>query len=297
MRRQEKHLQEFLEHLAVERGLARTTRAAYFRDLIHFFEYLAKHELQLDQIDCVEVSRYVLVLQSLDRSPATVARYQSSLRQFFRYLVDEGNLKQDPTVHLRSPRRIKHLPSVLTPNEISSLLNSPNTDKIRGRRDRTMLEIMYASGLRVSELLTLKIEDIDLKLHFLRVHGKGNKERILPVHETGMKALVDYLENVRPSYASDRSGTFVFLNPSGGPLSRMGFWKIVRRYALKAGIRKKVSPHTLRHSFATHLLEGGADLRVIQEMLGHADISTTQIYTHIERKRLWEMHARFHPRA
>jgi len=294
----EKWLQEFLQYLAVERGLSKRTREAYFRDLITFFEYCAGRSLDVGKnIDSVEISRFILSLQTKGRAPSSVARMQSSLKQFYRFLIQEKLIKDDPTVHLRSPKQVKHLPSCLSEKEMAELLAAPDTSVPRGHRDRTMMELLYATGLRISELLSLKIEDVDMHVGFVRTRGKGNKERIVPIHEGALKILADYIENVRPLFKKGGGGTVIFLNPSGKPFSRMGFWKILQRNVLKAGIAKKVSPHTLRHSFATHLLEGGADLRAIQEMLGHADISTTQIYTHVERKRLWELHSRFHPRA
>ncbi|HNT33740.1 MAG TPA: site-specific tyrosine recombinase XerD [bacterium] len=298
MRPEGKYLQEFSDFLTVERGLSKRTREAYLIDLENFRQYCSGHGLAIPKdIDCVEVSRYVLDLQASGRTPATVGRAQSSLRQFFRFLVHEKITDQDPTVHLRSPKQIKHLPQFLTQEEMERLLAAPDATDPRGIRDRTMLEVLYATGLRISELLSLRIEDVDLRLGFVRTRGKGDKERIIPMHSQAVSLLQDYIENTRTVFDKGIGGTVVFLNPSGRRLSRMGFWKILRKWGLKAGIAKSFSPHTLRHSFATHLLQGGADLRSIQELLGHSDISTTQTYTHVEQNRLREVHRRHHPRS
>lgn len=298
MKTHAKYLQEFSDYMTVERGLSKRTRESYLTDLSHFWEYCSERGLTIPKdIDCVEVSRYVLHLQAENLTPATVSRAQSSLRQFFRFLLHEKVTDHDPTVHLRSPKQSKHLPSFLTQEEIQNLLTAPDVSSPRGMRDRTMIEVLYATGLRISELLSLKIEDVDLRLGFLRTRGKGNKERIIPMHSQAATMLKDYIEQTRPVFDKNIGGTHVFLNPSGRRLSRMGFWKILRKWGLKAGITKQFSPHTLRHSFATHLLQGGADLRSIQELLGHSDISTTQTYTHVEQNRLREVHRRHHPRS
>jgi integrase/recombinase XerD len=251
----------------------------------------------MDKADNVVIMSFLLDLREHGLSSRTTGRNLSALRMFFRFLKREELIKADPTVNIESPKIRPHLPSVLNVSEVDSLLCQPDTDTVRGLRDKAMLELLYATGTRVTELVKLKLTSINLEVGFLIAFGKGSKERIVPLGETAQRYLKEYITRVRPQYLKGRTSPFLFVNASGKNLTRQGFWKIMRRYALKAGINKKLSPHTLRHSFATHLLERGADLRSVQIMLGHADITTTQIYTHITQERLKQIHKQYHPRA
>lgn len=292
------YLDNFLNYLVVEKGLTKNTVESYNRDLQKFISYLDKNNIQdLSYVSNIEIISFVLELKSQGLSSKTVGRNLSALRMFFKYLVRENFLKIDPTVNIESPKIRPNLPTVLSVSEVDSLLSQPDIKTMRGLRNKTMLELLYATGVRVTELVSLKIKSLNLEVGYLIAFGKGSKERIIPIGDTAKHFLNEYLINIRPKYLKGKTSTFLFLNPSGGKLSRQGFWKIIKRYALQAGINKKLSPHTLRHSFATHLLERGADLRSVQIMLGHVDISTTQIYTHITQERLKKIHQQYHPRA
>ena len=288
----------FLNYLIVEKGLSKNTIESYSRDLRKFSCFLEKGRVgDLAKVKNVTIMSFLLGLRSQGLSSKTTGRNLSALRMFFRFLVRENFLKADPTVNIESPKTRPHLPSVLNFSEVDSLLAQPDIKTLRGLRDKAMLELLYATGIRVTELINLKINSLNLEVGYLIAFGKGSKERIIPVGETAQLYVKEYLSTVRPRCLKGKSNPFLFLNPSGEKLSRQGFWKIVKRYALKAGINKKLSPHTLRHSFATHLLERGADLRSVQIMLGHVDITTTQIYTHITLERLKRIHQKYHPRA
>jgi integrase/recombinase XerD len=285
-------LQAFLDTLAVERGLSTHTVEAYGRDLRHHFRFLAEAGVIAPR--AVEEVHLILYLGSLRRAglaPATVMRRLSAVRAFYRYLVREELLTTDPTTNLPTARLLRRLPSVLAVEEVERLLVQPDTDTPRGLRDRAMLELLYATGLRVSELVGLARGDLNLDLGLVRCVGKGGKERIVPVGQPARRAVQAYLASRRDAAPA------LFLGNKGRPLTRVAFWRIIARYARQAGIRGAVSPHTLRHSFATHLLEGGADLRAIQELLGHSSIATTQIYTHVTVDRLREVYRAYHPRA
>ena len=237
------------------------------------------------------------LLSEMGLEASSVARNLTAVRMFHRFLLGEGLARRDPTEHLKPPKLGRKLPSVLNIYEVERLMLAPDVETPLGLRDRALIEMLYGAGLRVSELIGLSQVDLLFDVEVVRVLGKGGRERVVPIGSEGIEWVTAYLHAVRPELAKSHTGVEVFLNFRGGPLSRMGVWKVLRQYVVLAGLEKKVSPHTLRHSFATHLLEGGADLRAVQEMLGHADISTTQIYTHVDREYLKEVHRTFHPRA
>ena len=291
-------LDNFLHYLIVEKGLAKNTIESYSRDLQKFITYLEKINIHdITRVTNLDIMSFLLEIKSRGLSSKSSGRNLSVLRMFFKFLVHENYLKADPTINITSPKTRQSLPSVLSIAEVDFLLSQPDVITMRGLRDRTMLELLYATGVRVSELVTIKLKNINLEVGYLIAFGKGSKERIIPLGDTAKHYLREYLITARPKCLKNMTSSYLFLNPSGKNFSRAGFWKIIKRYALKAGITKKLSPHTLRHSFATHLLERGADLRSVQIMLGHVDISTTQIYTHITQERLKNIHKQFHPRA
>jgi len=288
----------FITYLVVEKGLSLNTVESYSRDLRKFADFAENLEiLDPGRVDSILVISFLLHLKDNGLSSRSTARTLSALRTFFRYLTREQIISADPTVNIESPKMRPHLPSVLSIGEVDALLGKPDVETGRGLRDRAMLEVLYATGVRVSELVSLKLGNINLDVGYLLAFGKGAKERVVPLGETAQEYLKTYLLASRPVLLRGRTSAHLFLNGRGERLSRQAFWKIVKRYALQAGIRKKLSPHTLRHSFATHLLERGADLRSVQMMLGHADISTTQIYTHVTQERLKNIHHQYHPRA
>jgi len=290
-------LDRFLEHLVVERGLAQHSLEAYRRDLTRYLTYLAARSLVPTALERTEVPRYLLRLREAGLAPRSVARHLSALRQFHRFLLREGLAAADPTAHLDSPRPWRRLPAVLGLEEVDRLLSAAVPSTPQGLRDRAMLELMYASGLRVSELIGVRLADLDFTVGVVRVVGKGSKERLVPVGDAAVARLRAYLAEGRPRLERRGPSPFLFLGRHGGPLTRQRFWQLIKRQAAAAGIAKPVTPHTLRHSFATHLLERGADLRAVQLMLGHADIGTTQIYTHVSRARLKAIYDQHHPRA
>jgi integrase/recombinase XerD len=286
---------QFLLNLRIERGLADNTISAYGRDLAVFLDFLEKHFLSLDTVGPENIETYLGELRKTLTARST-SRALSSIRMFFRFLTAEGLRESNPARLIESPRLDRRLPGVLSASEVERLLSVPSGDRPGTLRDRAMLELLYATGLRVSELVGLRIRNINLEAGFVRTMGKGSKERVVPIGQKAMEAVREYLDRGRPALARSWTGSAVFLNLRGRAMSRQGFWKLIRIYALKAGITKTLSPHSLRHSFASHLLEGGADLRSVQFMLGHADIATTQIYTHVTRSRLKEVHEKYHPR-
>ena len=286
---------QFINHLRVERGLADNTIQSYSRDLLRFFQFLEgrkRSPLHATQDDIMD---YMGTLQKA-LSARSCARSLSALKMFFRFLVTEGRIEGSPARLLGTPKLPRRLPGVLTRDEVDMLLAQPDPSNQRGYRDKAMLELLYATGLRVSELVGLQMSNINLEAGYVRMVGKGSKERMVPMGTKALEVLKAYLSEARGKLLKNKSSSSLFLNSRGGPLSRQGFWKIIKKYGKKAGIRKEITPHKLRHSFASHLLEGGADLRSVQVMLGHADISTTQIYTHITRERLKQIHAKYHPR-
>jgi integrase/recombinase XerD len=291
-------VQPFCDHLTLERGLSDRTADAYRRDLERLVEFLSARGVHRPgDVTAVLLREFVYHLKDGGLQPSSIRRNVSALRTYFGYLLAEGMVVADPTDRLELPRAWRRLPGVLSRDEIAALLDAPDPSDRLFWRDKALLEFAYASGVRVGELITVKVRDVDLQEGLALVFGKGSKERIVPVGRAALQALVVYLREIRPTLARNQGAGVVFLNARGTPLTRMGVWKILRRHVQRAGIRRRVTPHSLRHSFATHLLEGGADLAAVQEMLGHADIATTQIYTHVEREYLRDVHRRFHPRA
>lgn len=289
---------EYLRFIQIEKGLSENTIAAYRRDLNHYLNYLAAQKISnLDFINRQIVQQWFGVLHDEGRSTKSIARFTSTIRSFHQFALREKYAAKDPTVLIETPKYERKLPDVLSIDEIDLLLTTPETSKNNGYRDRTMLELLYATGIRVSELINIELEDVNLLMGFVKVFGKGNKERIIPLGETVIELLKTYIENVRPQLLKKQVTHTLFLNMQGKPLTRQGIWKIIKQTGAKAGIQKRLTPHTLRHSFATHLLENGADLRAVQEMLGHSDISTTQLYTHVSKTQIRKMYQQYHPRA
>lgn len=291
-------LDQFIHQLRVERGLSTNTIVAYSHDLIRFFDFLKRKGISPVHVRQNDLTSFI-VDQNVTLSPRSMARCLVSIRMFYRFLVSEGNIESNPARLLGIPKMYQHLPDVLSRDEMDSLLMQPDITTALGKRDKAIVEMLYATGLRVTELIGLTMHNINLEVGSIRTIGKGSKERVIPMGSKAMDSLKQYLQESRPvllkkRYVTGRS--YIFLNSRGSPITRQGLWKIIKKYALMAGITKSVTPHTVRHSFATHLLEGGADLRSVQIMLGHADISTTQIYTHVARERLKEIHEKYHPR-
>jgi len=290
------YLPLYLDYLAVEKGLAKNSLASYRTDLRRFGAWLADQKMELEQVERLHIIRYFQALRGAGISARSVARALAAIRGMFRFLVAERHLKHDPTENIENPKLWTTLPKSLQPSEVEALLAAPDRSKPDGLRDAAMLELLYATGLRVSELIHVKIESLVMDAGFLRTIGKGSKERIVPFGDSARDAIVAYLERGRSHFAK-APDPHLFLSNRGRAMSRQSFWMKIVRYARLAGISTHISPHVLRHSFATHLLENGADLRSVQLMLGHSDISTTQIYTHVSRARLQRMYEQFHPRA
>jgi len=292
-------LRDYLAVLKLEKNLSENTVSSYRSDLTAFFQFLADRNVDdPSNITQQHISKFFKLLYDIGLNSNSAKRYFSSLRGFFKYLHKNNYIEENPIVRIPSPKLAKNLPAVLTIQEVDKILSQPDVENKFGLRDRTLLEIFYACGIRVSELINLKIADLYLKEEIIRVFGKGSKERLVPIGSSAINWINEYLKRSRPLLENKiKSGNILLLNSRGTKLSRMGIWKIVDRYVKESGITKAVHPHTCRHSFATHLLEGGADLRAVQEMLGHADISTTQIYTHIDRDYIKQVHRDFHPRG
>ena len=290
---------DFLAYLEFERGLSRNTLEAYRSDLLQFGRFLAERGLGALEADGAAIGDFLAALGGTKgrASPATVHRKAACLRSFYRHLRREGIAESDPTATLSSPRRGRRLPQVLTRGEVDQLLSQPRGTEPADLRDRALLELMYACGLRASEAIGLEVGDVDLDDLVLRARGKGSRERLVPVGRSAAAAVAHYLKHGRSKLVGARYETHLFVNFRGGPLTRQGLYKIVRRHATSAGLEDRMSPHTLRHTFATHLLAGGCDLRSVQEMLGHADVATTQLYTHLSSERLKDVYFRAHPRA
>ena len=291
-------LDRFGDFLTLEQGSSPQTLEAYRRDVERLAAYARTKSAQ-SPIDVTSrmLREFVYHLKDVGLAPSSIRRNISAVRTYFRFLLSDGVVARDPSERLETPKRWRTLPDVLTVEEITRLIASPTFDEPLAFRDRAMLELAYGAGLRVSEWITLGIRDVLLEEKLVRVFGKGSKERLVPIGRSAIGAVATYARELRPRLEKGAGKGVLFLNARGEPLSRMGAWKILRRHVEQAGITKAVSPHTLRHSFATHLLEGGADLRAVQEMLGHADISTTQIYTHVDREYLRQVHKQYHPRA
>jgi integrase/recombinase XerD len=289
---------DFLSYLEFERGLSRNTLEAYRSDLLQFGRFLVERHVSATEAESSDVADFLASLAERSASPATIHRKAACLRSFYRHLRREGVRDSDPTASLTAPRRGRKLPQVLTKGEVERLLEQPRGTEPQALRDRALLELMYACGLRASEAIGLEVADVDLDDQVLRARGKGSKERIVPIGQRAVRAVRAYLERGRPGLLRSRGGeTHLFVNFRGGALTRQGLYKIVRRHATSAGLADRLSPHTLRHTFATHMLAGGCDLRSVQEMLGHADVATTQLYTHLSSERLKDVYFRAHPRA
>ncbi|WP_409276305.1 site-specific tyrosine recombinase XerD [Neobacillus sp. SCS-31] len=296
----EDHLKDFIHFLLVEKGLSENTMISYERDLKTYLRHLKDVQAikAIDDIQRTHILQFIGELKNEGKSAKTIARHVASIRSFHQFLLRDKAASHDPTVHIETPKLERNLPKVLSMEEVETLLEAPKGTGHFGLRDKAMLELLYATGIRVSELIGLDLDDLHLNMGFVRCIGKGNKERIIPIGRTATGALERYLETGRPKFLRQKSREdALFLNHQGKRLTRQGFWKILKKLSFDAGIEKDLTPHTLRHSFATHLLENGADLRAVQEMLGHSDISTTQIYTHVTKVRLRDVYSKFHPRA
>lgn len=288
---------EYLDHLRVERGLAENSLLAYARDLSRLAAFAGGRKKALLALRQDDIAEFIQSLRVSGLGPRSAARTVHGVRGLFRFAVREGRVDVDPMENLKAPRSFAALPRYLTTAQVDALLAAPDPKTALGLRDRAILEVFYATGLRVSELIGLKASDLDLAVGLLTCFGKGRKERLVPLGSAAREWVARYLEEGRPSLVGAKAAATLFVNHRGGRLTRMGLWQIVRRHAVTAGVEKVLTPHVLRHSFATHLLERGADLRALQAMLGHADISTTQIYTHVTRERLRAVYDKYHPRA
>jgi len=288
----------YSNYLVAEKGLSTNTLDSYMRDLSRFLDALKKFGIsKVDDIDSTTILKHLISLRQMGLGARSRARHLVSLRGFFRFLVNEKMMENDPSRLVDLPKTGLRLPDVLSSDDVLSLLNAPDSNKSTGLRDAAMLELLYAAGLRVSELVSLKVLDVNLDAGFVRVLGKGDKERVVPIGTYAKSKIILFLESARPRLLKNIQSPYLFVARAGNPMTRQGFWKLLKKYAATAGITKKITPHSLRHSFATHLLEGGADLRAVQTMLGHVDISTTQIYTHVARERLKQIHDKYHPRG
>ncbi len=290
-------IRAFLNYAGVEKGLAENTLLAYGRDLAKFAAFVAERGESLEGIDRGDIIDFLESLYKRGLDSRSVARHQVTLRNFFRFAQREGMIPADPTEHLQSPKVRSRLPSFLSVEEVDRLMAQPDTKTPHGLRDKAMLELLYATGMRVSEMVSLKLDDIRFEMGYLRCVGKGNKERLVPAGRAALGAVEKYIRHGRAKLLKKKTSPYIFVNQMGGRLGRVGFWKILAAYGRKAKLRIRLSPHKLRHSFATHLLERGADLRSVQMMLGHADIATTQIYTHVVQDRLKQVYKAHHPRA
>lgn len=289
---------EYLKFIQLEKGLSSNTIGAYRRDLNKYITYLQDHKItHIDFVDRQTLQQCLGFLHDEGASTKSLARFISTVRSFHQFALREKYAAKDPTVLIETPKYDRKLPDVLAVDEILRLLDAPDLSKNNGYRDRTILELLYATGIRVTELIDLEVENVNLIMGFVKVFGKGGKERIVPLGDTVIDYLSTYLETVRPQLLKTTVTNTLFLNLHGKPLSRQGIWKMIKQNGIKANINKTLTPHTMRHSFATHLLENGADLRAVQEMLGHSDISTTQLYTHVSKSQIRKMYNEFHPRA
>jgi len=287
----------FLDAVWMERGLSPNTLSAYRADLVALSRFLARTEVQIETASRADVLGFVAWRAESGAQPRSTARQLSSFRRFYRYMTREGLRRDDPTTQIAMPKIGRSLPRSLSEEEVESLLNAPVVLDPLGSRDRAMLELLYATGLRVSELVSLKYNQLNLNQGVIRILGKGNRERLIPLGDEAMRCLRDFLAVGRGEILLERTTEYLFPTRRGDRMTRQAFWHIIKRYAAKSGINRDLSPHTLRHAFATHLLNHGADLRVVQMLLGHSDLSTTQIYTHVARERLKDMHGKHHPRG
>jgi integrase/recombinase XerD len=294
----EDHLRSFIHYLTVEKGLSKNTLESYRRDLKQFISYIKQTQsVKIEETSRQNIVSFLMGLREQGKATSTISRNMASIRAFYQFLLKDQKITSDPSIHLETPKIERRLPKVLSIAEVELLLQTPQSSTSFGQRDRAMLELLYATGIRVSELISLTIEDIHLQMGFVKCLGKGSKERVIPLGRAAIESLEQYIQVGRYKLNKDKRSKALFLNHHGNPISRQGFWKIIKKHAKDAGIKKEITPHTVRHSFATHLLENGADLRSVQEMLGHADISTTQIYTHVTKTRLKDVYSKAHPRA
>jgi integrase/recombinase XerD len=294
----ERVLKDFINYLSVEKGLAANTLESYQRDLKKYLRFLKRqHITRFEDTSRKTISQFLLEEKEKGLAPSTLTRNLAAIRSFYNFLLQEQVVQKNPAAETESPRNEKKLPKVLSFKDVELLLEQPETRETIGMRDKAMLELLYATGIRVSELVFLNLDNINQKTGFLRCEGKGSKERMIPLGSMALRSVEEYLQAGRPKLLKNKDEKALFLNQHGKRLTRQGFWKILKKYALKAKFNKNITPHTLRHSFATHLLENGADLRSVQEMLGHADISTTQIYTQITQRKIKEIYNKTHPRA
>ncbi|MTI70212.1 MAG: site-specific tyrosine recombinase XerD [Firmicutes bacterium] len=294
---QHNHIESFITYLKEDRELSNNTIESYRRDLNQFNSFLTENNNKVINANKTIIITYLMYLKRKGRATSTVSRSLASIRSFYQYLLNENLIKKDPTINLKSPKQEKKLPEILTPKEVEILLDQPNSNDAKGVRDRAMLELLYAAGVRVSELVALDIGDINLKMGFISCSKDTSNERVIPIGSVSIKTLSLYIKEYREKFVKQKDENALFVNYYGTRLSRQGFWKIIKNYTTKVNINKKITPHTLRHSFAVHLLQNGADLKSVQEMLGHSDISTTQIYTHINKNRIKKVYEKAHPRA
>ncbi len=297
VQRSEELVDRFLDAIWMERGLSQNTLGAYRADLMTLGRGLSEKDKSIDKAGKADLLDFMAKRVASGAKPRSTARQLSSFRRFFRYIMREGLRDTDPTADIEMPRIGRSLPKTLSEDEVEALLSAPNTDEPLGHRDRAMLELLYATGLRVSELINLKQSQINFNQGVLRIVGKGDRERLIPLTDESQRWIRDFIDGARMEILLERQTDYLFQTRRGDRMTRQAFWHIIKRYAEKAGIRKKMSPHSLRHAFATHLLNRGADLRVVQLLLGHSDLSTTQIYTHVARERLKELHGEHHPRG
>jgi len=290
-------IEQFLSYISVERGMADNTLSSYKRDLSRFTDYLKSKKIDsIDNVSRQMINSFMMAEKDRGLGSNSISRELACIKSFFKFLLKENIVKENVATIIESPKLWKKLPNTLSVAEVEVLLNAPNVRDLMEIRDKACLELMYATGMRVSELVNLRMDGVNIGAGFAKCFGKGSKERIVPFGKKAKESLVRYLEKSRPDFLKKHVSNFLFLTRLGKPMSRQTFWKIIKRYVKIARIKKKVTPHSLRHSFATHILERGADLRIVQEMLGHSDISTTQIYTHVSKDRLKSIHQKFHPR-
>ena len=298
MNKMDQFLDSFLAYITVEKGLSKNTLESYGRDVRKFLTFLEEGHIEtVHEIKYENILDFLSSFKKQGFSDTTTVRTIVSIKQFFKYLLLEKIIKEDPTSQIHTPKMKKSIPGVISLEDVEKVLASPDENTPEGLRDLAMLEVLYATGIRVSELINLKLNEVNFEMGFVIVYGKGSKERIVPMGEEAQEKLKTYMEHSRSTLLKQKDCKELFVTRRGKGMTRQGFWKLIKNYALKANITKPISPHTLRHSFATHLLERGADLRTIQIMLGHSDISTTQIYTHVENERLKEIHKKYHPRS
>jgi len=291
-------IDKYIHYLLIEKGLSSNTLEAYSKDIIRHIDFLKQNHIKdISEADTAAILKYMIELRKEGLIPTSRSRHLVSLRGFYKFLVQEKVIKKDPTSVVDLPKTGLILPDVLSKDELQLLLHTPDCTTHRGLRDMAMIELLYAAGLRVTELVNLKLQNINTEACFIRVFGKGSKERVVPIGQFAKNRTDVYIKTARPVLLKNTMSQYLFVARAGKPMTRQGFWKLLKRYAALAGIKKHVSPHSLRHSFASHLLEGGADLRSVQLMLGHADISTTQIYTHVAQEHLKSIHKKYHPRG